>query len=268
MDHVTLPSPAPSLRTCEPSLLFVHGFLGSASSWDDVRANLSPRARTEALTLLGHGDVGRAIDEAGVASFDDEITRLAALVDRSARVDTLVGYSLGARVSLGLAARVKRTFSRLVLVSGRDGLGASDEAGARRDVDDALADTLLERGLPAFVDRWEALPLFASQRALPEARRAVHRERRLAHDPSGVANALRVLSLGRMPRYGRDAVQRTARVDLVAGENDVKFVELARRFAEDHGRFGDVRVHVVASAGHDVVLEQPAALAAIVEDRT
>jgi len=263
MDHVSL-APSPT-RTTEPSLLFVHGFLGGAASWDAIRARLAPTLRTHALTLLGHG-ADRARDEGAVSSFDDEITRqLTALEGQS--FDTLVGYSLGARVALGLAARTRRPFSRLVLVAGREGLGASDEADARRTVDDALADALLSRGLPAFVDQWEALPLFETQRALPDADRAAHRARRLAHDPEGVSRALRVLSLGRMPRYGRDAVSRTGRVELVVGEHDAKFRELAQRFHEEHRRFGDLRVHVIAGAGHDVVLERPDALAALLEER-
>ena len=263
MDHVTVA--ASPRRTTEPSFLFVHGFLGGTASWDALRARVSPTLRTHALTLLGHG-TERARDEGEVRSFDDEISRLLATLEGQS-FDTLVGYSLGARVALGMAARSRRPFSRVVLVSGRDGLGASDEAAARRDVDDALADVLDTRGLPAFVDRWEALPLFDSQRALPDAERAAHRARRLAHDPERVSRALRVLSLGRMPRYGRDAVARSGRVELVVGEHDTKFRELAQRFQGDHAHLGDVRVHVIAGAGHDVVLERPDALAAILEER-
>lgn len=265
MDHVTTER-STSVARASRSVLFLHGFLGGASSWDAVRSELPRHVRCDSLTLLGHARV-RDEAESRVTTFVDEVERLAAKIDATPGLDTLVGYSLGARVALGVASRVKRPLARLVMVSGRDGLGASDEAGARRDLDDALADALLERGLPAFVDRWQALPLFASQSALPEALRAEHRARRLAHDPDAVARALRVLSLGRMPRFGREAVSRTARIDLVTGALDTKFTELAHRFAEDHGRLGDVRVHVIANAGHDVVLEQPGALAAILEDR-
>lgn len=266
MDHVTHDSRSLTPSVQDPRIVLVHGFLGSPASWDAMRARLSPRARTETLSLLGHAS---SIEhgEPDVATFDDEITRL--LGRRRIRGgETLVGYSLGARVALGLAARSQRPVSRLILVSGRDGLEDADEARARREVDDALAETLTTRGLAAFVDRWEALPLFASQARLNTEERNAHRARRLAHDPSGVARALRVLSLGRMPRYGRDAISRTRRVDLVVGELDAKFRALAERFVKEHGHAGDVRIHVVSGAGHDVVLERPDALAEILEERS
>ena len=61
----------------------------------------------------------------------------------STRGKILVGYSLGARIALGLAARSAEPFERLVVISGRDGLADEDEARSRRELDDALADTLL-----------------------------------------------------------------------------------------------------------------------------
>jgi len=172
-----------------------------------------------------------------------------------------VGYSLGARIALGLAARAEEPFEHLVLVSGRDGLGDADEALARATRGDALVRTLLDDGLARFVDRWEALPLFSSQRSLPDIAQAEHRARRLAHDPQRLAHALRTLSLGRMPRYAAAACARTPRVTLVVGEHDTKFRALADGLARDHGAV----VRVVAGAGHDIVLERPEALAALLE---
>lgn len=245
-----------------PSLVLVHGFLGSASSWDGLVARLGPHPRALRLELLGHAPE-LADEEDRVVSFDDEITRLLGHLRRAAPASPrwLVGYSLGARVALGLAARTEEPFERLVLVSGRDGLDDPDEARARATVDDALAQVLLDEGLPSFVDRWEALPLFSTQRSLPGPIRAAHRERRLSHDPARVAGALRTLSLGRMPRYAAAAIARTARVTLVVGEHDAKFREHAEALARSHG----AEVHVVADAGHDVVLERPEVLAALLE---
>lgn len=241
---------------------FVHGFLGSPRSWDGVRSHLATHDHL-ALTLLGHG-ARRDDDELAVASFEDEVTRLLARLARE-HIDTLVGYSLGARVALGLAARSPRPFSRLVLVSGRDGLDDQDEARSRCVLDDALASSLLAEGLPRFVDRWEALPLFESQQALDASLRASHRARRLEHAPEGVASALRILSLGRMPRFASAALARTPRVELVVGERDAKFRALAERLVAEHGPH--VCLRVVARAGHDVVLERPDALADLLQDR-
>ncbi|MBX7193775.1 MAG: alpha/beta fold hydrolase [Sandaracinaceae bacterium] len=250
-------------------LVLVHGFLGGPQSWAAVRERLGRAARVTTPTLYGHGDE----PSTDTTSFEAELARLLAALG-STRGKILVGYSLGARIALGLAARSAEPFERLVVISGRDGLADEDEARSRRELDDALADTLLAEGLPAFVDRWEALPLFASQGALDVERRAAHRARRRAHRASGVASALRGLSLGRMPRVAADAFARTPRVDLVAGEKDEKFVALARALAQEHGARTNhlacrpkLAVHVVPGAGHDVVLERPDAIAALLEER-
>ncbi len=248
------------------AIVMLHGFLGSPASWDEVCARLGPGPQLVRPTLFGHelpSDPDR--DETRVDSFDAELVRLADVLGRLAlpRPRWLVGYSLGARVALGLAASSPEPFDRLVLVSGRDGLEDADEAASRAALDAALARTLREEGLPAFVDRWQGLPLFASQKVLPEERRAAHRARRVAHDPERLSLALEILSLGRMPRYAARAAARTRKITLIVGEHDAKFRALAEGFAR---RFG-ASLHVVRGAGHDVVLERPDALAEILEAR-
>ncbi len=245
-----------------PSLVLLHGFLGSARSWDGLVSRLSGYEQIERIELVGHG-VDPSNDEETVHSFEDEISRLLEHLRRVSLPSPrwLVGYSLGARVALGLAARVEEPFEHLVLVSGRDGLADPEEALARAALDDALARTLLDEGLPGFVERWEALPLFSSQRSLSAAARAEHRARRLAHDPRRLAHALRTLSLGRMPRYAAAACARTPRVTLVVGEHDSKFRALADGLSRAYG----AQVRVVQGAGHDVVLERPDELAALLE---
>lgn len=263
MDALSESHTTPRAAVAVARMALLHGFLGSPASWDAVRAHLAA-GPIETIALHGHDarSRGRAI-----TTFEDELSRL--IEDRGARAwpGTLVGYSLGARVALGLAARTPIPFERLVLVSGRDGLRDADEARARAEHDDALADQLRREGLAAFVDRWQALPLFETQRQLPEAVRDAHRARRLAHDPHGVAHALSALSLGRMPRFGAAAVARTGRVELVVGARDTKFRRLAEELVEEHVGIKSIVVHVVPDAGHDVVLERPEALAAILEER-
>jgi 2-succinyl-6-hydroxy-2,4-cyclohexadiene-1-carboxylate synthase len=229
-----------------------------------MRAHLADGRSVEALSLLGHA--GSTCED--VESFEGELARL--LDEHASRPwpRTLVGYSLGARIALGLAARVATPFERLVLISGRDGLSNEEEARSRSAYDDALADTLRREGVAAFVDSWQAQPLFETQRTLPETVRASHRARRLSHDSQGVARALSVLSLGRMPRFGTEAVSRTRRVELVVGAHDTKFRRLADELVREHSAARVIRVHVVPDAGHDVVLERPDALAAILEERT
>jgi 2-succinyl-6-hydroxy-2,4-cyclohexadiene-1-carboxylate synthase len=242
------------------TLVLIHGFLGLPESWSEVVSGLRSRARVVRPTLLGHG----AAAPCSSRTFDDEVDRLAASL-RDLRVSRahLAGYSMGARVALVLAARHPELVGRLTLVSGTAGIDDDDERRVRALADDRLAMTLRAGGLPAFVRDWEALPLFATQQRLAADLRARHRARRLSHDASRLANALEVLSPGRMPVMTRRLASLEPPVTLVAGALDPKFVSIARAIAP---LFANARVEIVDGAGHDVCLERPRALAALLSD--
>jgi 2-succinyl-6-hydroxy-2,4-cyclohexadiene-1-carboxylate synthase len=173
----------------------------------------------------------------------------------------LVGYSLGARVALGMLARHPSRFTAAVLVGVDPGLPEGPAKAVRRAQDEAHARVLETEGVEAFVRAWEALPLWETQRALPEAVRLRRRAERLGHTPRGLAWSLRVLGLGAMP--DRRAYLRAAGVPvtLVTGARDEKFTRLAREYTR-----GIVTHTMVQDAGHDVALEAPEALAAIVRE--
>lgn len=236
--------------------LFLHGFTGSPASFDEIAARLPSSARILRPYLSGHGPEGRT-----VAGFDAEVDRLARFVRAEAASDLhVLGYSLGARLALGLALRAPELVRRLTLVGASAGIEDEAERHARAAADDALAALLMSEGLEAFAQRWEAQPLFASQAALPEAVRARRQRERRSHDPDALAAALAALSKGRMPPLWSRLPSVTVPVALVVGEHDPKFRAEAERMA---ARLPHARVHVVASAGHDVGLERPAELAAL-----
>lgn len=245
------------------TLVLLHGFLGLPESWNEVVAALGTPERIVRPALLGHGaaewgDVGLA------ESFEAEVDRVAGRL-RDERVSRahFVGYSMGARVALVLAARHRGLVDRLTLVSGSAGLDDDDERRARAASDDRLAQELRTMGLPSFVRMWEALPLFVTQQQLPAGARARHRARRLAHREAFVARALETLSPGRMPVMSDRLAQIEVPVLLVAGSLDAKFSGIARSIAP---LFPRAHVHIVEGAGHDPCLERPRQLAALISE--
>lgn len=230
-------------------LLLVHGFTGNRESWNHLRPLLGPRFRVLAPDLPGHGESPIHPD----TTFDATIEALLALLDSQglAQVD-VAGYSLGARVALGLCLRAPGRVRRLVLESGSPGLRRRRDRGERRRDDAALAEVIERDGLEVFLRRWEALPLFEGLRALPEEVRAAIRERRLSHRPEALAGSLRALSLGAQPSYWSRLWTVRSPTLLLTGGRDAKFTGIARAMAAE---LPLVWGHVFPGAGHAPHLE-------------
>lgn len=212
--------------------VLLHGFAGDPASWDDVAIE------GERLALPGHVGGGPAAP--------DWASNVAAIAARITGCEIVVGYSLGARVALGLV--VGGFVPRAVLISANPGI-ADAERAARRAGDARWAALARQRGTAAFIAAWEAQPLFATQQRAAPAVRAARRARRLALDPEQLARSLETMGLAEMPDYRADVDGRFA---LIAGGDDAKYVAIARALGAP--------LEIVADSGHDPLLEQPAAL--------
>ncbi|MDP1900158.1 MAG: alpha/beta fold hydrolase [Rubrivivax sp.] len=203
--------------------------------------------------LPGHGPARGA--SALPASWDEAAQALAASLPAGA---LLAGYSLGARLALAATLRRPGRASATLLVGGHVGLADQAERTARLAQDAARAAALRTGSLAAFVAAWEALPLFATQRALPPAQQAPQRAARLAHDPQALAWAFEVAGLAQMPDLRQAVAAARQPLRFLTGELDTRFSALAASLARPpwvaHG--------LVPGAGHNLLLEAPAAVAA------
>jgi 2-succinyl-6-hydroxy-2,4-cyclohexadiene-1-carboxylate synthase len=237
----------------EPSVLFLHGFLGTPGLWSGAILD-GLDAPTAAMVLPGHG-----LDPWGTTgtSFDQAVDEVAA---RCPFTDNtmVVGYSLGARLALGLLERHPARFGGGLVIGVNPGIEDENERSSRAAADDAEARRIEEEGVEAFVDRWENLPLFATQRRLPPAARARLRQGRLQHTPGGLAWALRTLSPGRMPSRWPFLGTMNRPLAAVTGALDVRYRAVGERLV----RACPGAWHaVVEGVGHNVALEAPALVA-------
>lgn len=237
-----------------PPLVLLHGFTGSSATWEPHLAVLGGERRLVAVDLLGHGSTQapREPERYGVEPAVADLLALLALlgVDRFA----LLGYSMGGRLALHLALAAPQRVQALVLESASPGIREQQEREARRRTDDELADFVEREGIEAFVARWEALPLFASQANLPLAVREQLRAQRLAQDPLGLANSLRGMGAGVMPSVEDRLGTLAMPILIVAGRLDDKYCRLAHAMQQHLAR---ACVEIVPDAGHAVHLEQP-----------
>jgi 2-succinyl-6-hydroxy-2,4-cyclohexadiene-1-carboxylate synthase len=221
-------------------IVLLHGFAGDASSWDEVRAKLDPDTAVVCPRLIGDG----------VETFEEEVDRLAEVL-RGISSLHVCGYSLGARLGLGLLVRHPSLFERATLIGVSPGLEIEDERTARLRADEAWIRMLEEEGIERFAQAWEAQPLFSSQSAEQKQR---ERARRLKQDPRELARAMRLVGLAAMPDLWPSLGSVALPIRLVAGERDEKFVGIARRMLSS---LPHAELTVASGCGHNVVLENP-----------
>jgi 2-succinyl-6-hydroxy-2,4-cyclohexadiene-1-carboxylate synthase len=210
--------------------------------------------RTVAVDLIGHGasDAPSDPDRYRVERcIEDLLAVLDALEISQAAV---LGYSMGGRVALRFALAAPERVSALVLESASPGIEDAGERAARLESDSALALRIERDGLEAFIDNWESIPLWASQKDLPDAVRAQLRRQRLQNSPTGLANSLRGMSAGHEASVLASMRAIALPALLVAGDLDVKYTGLARQMA---AQLHQVTTVIVPGAGHAVHLERP-----------
>ncbi len=239
--------------------LLLHGFTGTPESFRPFIEHLHPSWNCYCPALPGHGRTPGPLAPRG---FREAVAEFFAHVDRGfdARGTKLhlVGYSLGARVALGLIEQFPRHFASATLVGVHPGLTNAAERAARHATDLRWCQVLRERGVEGFCDEWESQTLFASQRALPAAERDLQRLSRTSHTASGLVWSFETFGLARMPSY-HDLLQAPpVPIRLVVGELDAKFLAIAKGLAAGNKQLGPT---IFPGGGHNLVLEQPRALA-------
>lgn len=238
-----------------PPLVLLHGFTGSSRTWDPLVTALGGRYTTIAIDLVGHGATDspaaleryrmrRAVDDLAVAVRACGFQRAAWL-----------GYSFGGRVALQVAVHRPDVVSALVLEGASPGLEDPAERAGRVRSDEALAERVEREGVEAFIDYWESIPLWDSQReTMTEEQRRALRQQRTAQDATGLANSLRGMGTGAQEPLHDRIAEIDVPVLLLAGTLDVKFTTIAREMAQ---KITGATMRQIDSAGHAAHLERP-----------
>ncbi|MGE3960316.1 MAG: 2-succinyl-6-hydroxy-2,4-cyclohexadiene-1-carboxylate synthase [Dehalococcoidia bacterium] len=245
-----------------PPVILLHGFTGSRTTWYDLVAAASKEFRTVAIDHIGHG---RTASPASVDRYqmDRAVDDLVAVVRSLGHERAIwVGYSLGGRTALQVACRHPEAVAALVCEGASPGLETQAERDARIAADERLAQMIEQDGLETFVDHWESISLWDSQKqTLSEAQRAALRQQRLAQRGVGLANSLRGMGTGSQSWLGDRLAEISVPVLLTAGRLDTKYVQIA----EEMGAvIPGARVRIIEGGGHAAHLEQPQAFNAVV----
>ncbi|MFF2174847.1 2-succinyl-6-hydroxy-2,4-cyclohexadiene-1-carboxylate synthase [Lysinibacillus sp. NPDC058147] len=246
----------------EQTLVALHGFTGSTATWRNL-AKALPSVRVIAIDLIGHGQTAIP-QQISRFSMQEQIQDLEEVFGQlQLKKFTLLGYSMGGRVTLSYAISYPERIEKLILESASPGLQTSKERSERRARDNALAEKIISNGLLSFVNAWENIPLFESQKRLPHSVQEAIRLERLSQKEEGLASSLRGIGTGSQPSNWTSLDKLEYPVLLITGSLDEKFCKIA---LEMKALLKNAKHTTVNDAGHAIHVENPAEFATIVEE--
>ena len=242
-------------------LVLLHGFGSHARSWDHVALALTDRFRVLALDQRGHGDSDRARD--GDYTVKSMVGDLEAFADALCPGRfSLVGLSMGGRISIAYTASHLRRVARLALVDIGPEIAPEGLARIRTTVSNAPEELKSEE------QAYRLLRAAAPRYSEPLLRhRLKHSFNRL---PNGKLTwkydkVLRDQTRERtrdIPNLWPDLARITRPTLIVRGaESDVLSSDIAKRMLET---LKDGRLVEVPDAGHTVPGDQPKAFIKVV----
>lgn len=248
-------------ETQSQTVVFLHGFTGSTATWNEIATAL-PGYKIVLIDLLGHGKT-ESPQQASRYAMELQVRDLKKLLDKLELTDyALAGYSMGGRTALAFAEAFPEQIKVLILESASPGLKTPAEQVERKLRDEKLAERILGDGLLEFVDFWEKIPLFDSQKNLPANVQERIRQERISQKPLGLANSLIGMGTGSQASYWEGLNGLNMPVLLMAGTMDAKFMEIAKRMEE---RIASATFCAI-EAGHAIHVEKPVEFATIVSE--
>jgi 2-succinyl-6-hydroxy-2,4-cyclohexadiene-1-carboxylate synthase len=236
-------------------IVALHGFTGDGSTMRPLIERVRGDRSAILVDCIGHGSSDAPADEMqySMSSVVDQVLSLVG--PRPVGSVHLIGYSMGGRIALSMAARAPWYFASVTTLSATPGIADPIERAMRYEEDRALADRIETEGVEAFCDWWLSLPLFAPMVAALSAeqleRTLAQRRTNTAH---GLANSLRGTGTGSMPPLWAMLPALQSPFLALAGAIDERYVSLAQQ-AASVARFG--QAVSVAGAGHALHVENP-----------
>ena len=238
----------------QPTLVFLHGLLGSGEDWKEVIENLSQYpCLTVDLPCHGQSSLQNPVSFSHTCQLIN--TSILAHVGTEKPV-VIVGYSLGARLIMFGATH--RIFAGLNIVGyfvegGNYGLRDSKERQQRLINDTHWADRFRREPIEQVLSDWYQQAVFSS---LNSKQRDELITRRAHNKGSAIAEMLVTTSLANQPYLLDKLVNSNMPIHYICGEKDRKFLDLARQ--------SKLSFTSIEGAGHNAHKEQPVKFAQLI----
>jgi 2-succinyl-6-hydroxy-2,4-cyclohexadiene-1-carboxylate synthase len=229
--------------------------MGHPSDWDEIRHALEERYLENSVAT--HLDTC-AIPLRPAQDWQASLRQLAELIPAES---VLVGYSMGARLALGLGLEYPDRFRGLVFISGNPGLESDVAREGRLVTDGQVAARIESQPLAEFLTEWYQQAVFST---VPEAITRSEIAHKLERDSNYWPAILRANSIAHQPNYWTYLDRLQTPMLAIAGKQDTKYCQIAVRLA--HELPSKVTSKIIANCGHIVHREQPEALVEALAD--
>ena len=233
-------------------LVLLHGFLGSQNDWQPLITALSDHPCI-ALDLPGHGlQINQPIPT------PDEFPTWFAqqLQSRGIREYQLMGYSLGGRLAMRVAATEPTGLRSLIIENAHPGLTDEASRRARHQQDEQWADRFANEPLLSVLHGWYEQPVFGD---LSTQNKQQLMTLRAENDPSSLATVLRDYSLSGQPDYRHWIKTTSLPLLYLCGTEDHKFQSLGKALQQS----APALKLSVLTGGHNLHRANPTAMASV-----
>lgn len=232
---------------CLGTVVLIHGFMGDHRDWGGLSQLLvSHSYKVLLVDLPGHGKTPFQPSSTLSMLLDSIWT----FIDREREgVLSILGYSLGGRVSLGLKSMRPDDVDHLIIESSSFGLKDEEERELRRTRDmDLLSEVIHgERTFSNFLRAWYRLPLFSSLSQHSSYPQML--ARRESQSPKDLQDSLSILGVAEMPDFNSVASSWTGGLLYIAGELDRRYCSIANNLSASWN------VRVIEGVSHNVHLQ-------------
>ncbi len=235
------------------TLIFLHGFTGSANDWLQTTKLIDKRFNKIAVDLIGHGksDSPLNVEKYSPEKINEQLLNIINHFTDNKVI--ILGYSMGGRAALNFAINRPDKLKGIILESTSAGIEDPEERDIRVKSDEELADFIESNTIETFIDFWMNLEIFGTQKRFSNNLLNILRTEKLKNSSLGLANALRGFGTGRMPYLGDKLSSLNFPVLLITGELDSKFSQINKEIVK---KFPSAKFQIVKNAGHNVQLEE------------
>jgi 2-succinyl-6-hydroxy-2,4-cyclohexadiene-1-carboxylate synthase len=228
----------------ETSLVFIHGFLGEPSDWKAAITKIKKRS-SYFVDLNKDFKIGDLNFQAWPKAFKSWARRQ--------KIETpiqVIGYSMGGRLALPLLD--EGLINAALVLSSHLGIpdSAYKERSERKLSNQKWAEKFATESWDKVIKAWNSQEVFAGSTG-EEPKRIEHH-----FDKFKLAAMLTGFSLSDQKDYSY--LLKTEQLFYLAGENDQKYAELARKYQRD---FPSAKIETVPQSGHRLLFDQPKVVA-------